>query len=88
MDVMNKITAQAVPVVLALGVVVFLISTLRSYLRLRNFAGPKIAGLSNFWVFSSTLRGELNERTAEILKHHGRSLHPLEFRLMGLTKSL
>jgi hypothetical protein len=74
MGATSKITTQALPVALALVVIVFLISTVRSYLRLRNFEGPRIARLSNFWVFWATLRGELNERTAEILKKHGRPL--------------
>jgi hypothetical protein len=79
MDATSKITTQALPVVLALGVIVFLVSTVRSYWRLRHFQGPRIAPLSNFWILSATLRGDLNERTAEILKKHGRPLHSLEF---------
>jgi hypothetical protein len=81
MDVTSRITTQALPLVLAFGVIVFLISTVRSYLRLRHFQGPITARLSNFWIFSSTLRGDLNERTAEILEKHGRPVHSLEFKL-------
>jgi hypothetical protein len=65
---------KAMPAVLGLGLVWYIVNIVRSYLRLRYFTGPTIAGFSNLWVFSSTLRGELNERTAEILKGHGESL--------------
>jgi len=74
MGTTSDYASKAVPVVLGLGLVWYIVNTIRSYLRLRHFKGPTIAGFSNLWVFSSTLRGELNERTAEILKEHGESL--------------
>jgi hypothetical protein len=58
-------------VVLVLGLLAFIITTTRSYLRLKAFKGPRIAGFSNVWVFSCTLRGNLNEKTAELLKKDG-----------------
>jgi hypothetical protein len=70
----SDFTIKAVPIVLGLGLIWYIINAARSYLRLRHFKGPAIASFSNSWVFSSTLRGELNERTAEILKKNGESL--------------
>lgn len=67
----SEFAINAGPILLGLGLIWYIINTIRSYLRLRQFKGPTIAGFSNIWVFSSTLRGELNERTAEILKEHG-----------------
>ena len=74
MGTTSDFAIKAVPVVLGLGLIWYIVNTVRSYLRLRHFKGPTIAGFSNLWVFSSTLRGELNERTAEILKENSESL--------------
>ena len=70
----SEFAISAVPILLGLGLTWYIINTIRSYLRLRQFKGQTIAGFSNIWIFSSTLRGELNERTAEILKEHGKVL--------------
>jgi hypothetical protein len=70
----SEFAINGAPILLGLGLTWYIINTIRSYLRLRQFKGPTIAGFSNIWIFSSTLRGELNERTAEILKEHGKFL--------------
>ena len=74
MGTASDFAIKAVPAVLGLGLIWYIVNIVRSYLRLRHFTGPTIAGFSNLWVFSSTLRGELNERTAEILKGNGESV--------------
>ncbi|KAE9370992.1 cytochrome P450 [Stipitochalara longipes BDJ] len=71
MGTASDFVVKAVPVVLVFGLIWYIFNTVRSYLRLRHFKGPAIAGFSNAWVFSCTLRGNLNERTAEILKENG-----------------
>ncbi len=86
----SEFAINAVPILLGLGLIWYIINTIRSYLRLRQFKGPNIAGFSNIWIFSSTLRGELNERTADILKDHGSYLTFLVARIerSSLTKIL
>jgi hypothetical protein len=74
MGTTSDFAIKAVPSVFGLGLIWYIVNIVRSYLRLRHFTGPTIAGFSNLWVFSSTLRGELNERTAEILKGNGESV--------------
>jgi hypothetical protein len=74
MGTTSEFAIKAVLAVLGLGLLWYIVNTVRSYLRLRHFEGPTIAGFSNLWVFLFTLRGELNERTAEILKENGESL--------------
>lgn len=73
MSLASTLTVKAVPVVLGFALIWYIANTVRSYLRLRHFTGPTIAGFSNFWIFSSTHRGELNERIDEILKTNGQS---------------
>ncbi len=81
MGTTSDFAIKAVPMVLGLGLIWYIFNTVRAYLRLRHFKGPAIAGFSNLWVFWSTLRGELNERTAEILKKNGESLAFVIFRV-------
>jgi hypothetical protein len=74
MGTTSDFAIKAGPIVIGLGLIWYIVNIVRSYLRLRHFKGPTIAGFSNLWVFLSTLQGELNERTAEILKENGSSL--------------
>ncbi len=71
MGLTSQLTLPVALTFLGFAAVWFAFSTVRSYLRLRNFKGPKFAAFSNLWVFSCTVRGDLNERTAEVLKEHG-----------------
>jgi hypothetical protein len=88
MGTASDFAIKAVPAVLGLGLIWYIVNVVRSYLRLRHFTGPPIAGFSNLWVLSSTLRGELNERTAEILKGNGEPVAfvILRFEPSSLTK--
>jgi len=84
MGTTSDFAIKAVPAVLGLGLIWYIVNVVRSYLRLRHFTGPTIAGFSNLWVLSSTLRGELNERTAEILKGNG---EPVAFVILRFEPS-
>ncbi|KAL4928037.1 cytochrome P450 [Aspergillus undulatus] len=46
--------------------------SIRSYLRLRQFPGPRIAAFSKIWMMRSTLHGRMHLDVAEACKQYGR----------------
>ncbi|KAL5334118.1 cytochrome P450 [Aspergillus crustosus] len=57
--------------VVALLLAIWVILSLRSYLRLRQFPGPWVGSFSKLWMMRSTLHGRMHLDVAEACKRYG-----------------
>lgn len=77
-------TPRGVLVVVAFGCVAFLyflITTIISYRKLRHIKGPRLAALSQLWLFNVTAKGDVYLAAEHVLRKYGklRTLRKGEF---------
>ena len=48
------------------------VSYVLSYRKLRQFKGPTLASLSQYWLFKTTLQSQVSTVGADVLKKYGR----------------
>ena len=51
-----------------------LVNYVISYRKLRQFKGPFLASLSQYWLFKATLDGRVSPAGADVLKKYGEAL--------------
>ncbi|KAJ0416782.1 cytochrome P450 [Aspergillus carlsbadensis] len=64
---LSPLHTLGIVLILAVG----LVRSLRSYLRLRQFPGPSVAGFTKLWMIRSTLYGRMHLDIAEACKKYG-----------------
>lgn len=65
--------------VATLAIAFWLLQSLRSYLRLRQFPGPPVAAWSKLWMMRSTLHGRMHLDVAEACKQYGNPSSTLNY---------
>ena len=63
--------ALLVPALAALLVIYCCITTYISYRRLAHIPGPRLAAISELWLFNATSKGDLYLEGERVLRHYG-----------------